>query len=563
MNDAYLMHGRSIGYPAPMNLRIAEGFDGYNPVALSIVRHFPSLVSYMAKLKSDQYAGSLSDLPKNTTGVKMDRGCATKLSHLPSELLTLSMDAWDDYYLETPEFPAEYKLPRLEALEMLDPPYNLLPFLPSSLQWLHLNSDSQPLMDITRLSNDGVLCNLHTLQISHFHGNYELRLSTLTIPNRLTTLKLNCRIAFSSLDETSFTHLTNLKHLNLKRSTKPLALFRNLPPSLTRLTARLSSSFYLSEVEDAVELSCFKDRVPKLKSLIIPDAFIHPLDSHYFPSMSLSDWYSLPPLVRRMYAEATLGLLNSRMASEKFLLACLPRELSELRIRRYDIVGSLADSTWFTFLWDTIFIPACMYQVPLLGLHITNPLENPFDYRRKEEAILRPVVPPHLSTVCTLDDGPNGFLQSPYFHASNGRWMNGNKYKRRRWPSPVDCALHFSNIIMLLLMPMIVPQTWSTMSWLRIYFWTTMLGSAIGLPLSIRRYQRARSMEHAASVHPPSWIEFALRIALGVLGSFISGLLIGLTALTWTGDYELVFCVLVLLVILCYSCARNYILTRA
>ena len=555
MNDTYLRHGRHLDHPAPMNLRLVANVHQFNPIHPSIMHHFPSVILPEVNLTSCANADTIAKLPKKTLEVTISTPQVDLLTRLPNELQALNW-SWKPKQ-SMMSFSRDWSLPHLTRLQLDIPlPTELISLLPSSLQELRIKASLATLALLSHHCIVGPLTNLRTLGVSVFDSALG-GLDASLFPTTLTKLKLRHS---SSMITSTFCHMPCLEILIIDTATDALSLFRSLPPSLKVLNVELLAPFDLAILEHATELNRLKDRVPRLKSLTVRTAFIKPLyDNNTAPSLSFSEWRALPPPIRRMYAERTLGLVNRRTLSEYFVFSSLPRELSELKLHAWShqvLYVSRSDAPLLAYIWESMIIPWSMYQMPLLGLCMTAHSEIPY-----EDDPLRLVAPPHLSSVQGCDTSTH-CLELNYMHAS-GRWPSGQAYERPLWPSPVECALHITNIAMLLLIPATMPHTWSNTPWLRVYLWATMLGSVIGLPLSIMRYRRARSMKHSAMASATSWSDLALRFTVGALGCSISGLLIGLTAMTLGGDYSLSTQVLTLVGASAYSFVRNKALTLA
>lgn len=567
MNDEYSRHGYDIGYPAPMNLLLVTSISRAKKfLAPSHLRHFLHLANASSVLTSFV---SLDEAPQGDDRLNLNTLDFGALSRLPQRLQSLNTE----FQVSQHDLPLPGTLtPHLTSLTCGELPLELIPLLPRSLQSLTLCvSDMQPLYLITRRANEGTLAELRTMNVScplvpNSSVYRPLELSAATIPNTMTSLVIDkAQVQISTHLPSSIRQLLALVDLRIEQPVDGLKLIRHLPRSLKRLEATFTSPLDLANVADCVEFCSFKHQVPRLKTLIIRKQFIRPLTPSNKPqNLSLARFFSLPAPLRRLYAEVFFRTLNHRLASEKFAFSCLPRELSELSLADWNAQMQHLDRLSESYLndaWDLFLRPALMYSFPILGLRLSDHEDKPFGTWTKVAETFGNALPPYLSNVSFVGGSDN--IQASVYMRATGRWPNGHKYKRMLWPSSAECALHVSNIAMLLLIPLIMPITWSTTQWLRAYFWSTMLGSAIGLPLAIRRYRRSCAVGLIEPAVPTPWKYIALRFSATAVASSVSGLLIGATAVTWTGNYNVLARGATLVATLVYTYLRNGAVRRA
>ena len=506
----------------PRNLRFVEAQTNVEMLAWIMpsesICHFPSLshCNTLPKCKQD-----ILNLPNTLTSMSLSFAKLSWLKLLPQSLLTLNIhelslidDEDDDDGHPSTAHPSATPPSTLEILSGLsalrinsiDFPSQLVPLLPRSLENLRIEAaGNDVLVALARQQQNGLLPLLNNLHVEGARAresasNFELSIDS--IPSMIHTLYLSGDLSFPTDPARSLCNHRALTSMTLPRPMEPIDLFKQLPSSLLKLDFVPSREVDLANPEQALELYKFGKRAVHLRELYFSTISVQ------WPSTQkcnwcwnnppsgllsrLSSWIRLPKALKWIYIRAlwhTSWIRPDSFGARGELLSnligfyCLPRNLSSLGL-------AVRTSRWHLPYAASVVLALFKYQIPLLGLLLFDRKDFQPDFVRDLGYVDK--MPPRISTLNGLDSA----LTVAVYTKETGfapSYLNNDVRPNGPWISPSEGIYHAFNLITWVLLALYAPKmSWKPTWLLPYYMWSSIIGSAIALPISIWRWHSSR-----------------------------------------------------------------------
>lgn len=270
-----------------------------------------------------------------------------------------------------------------------------------------------------------------------------------------------------------------------------------LPRYLRSLTASLHRPLNLANPKNALTLQSMNRKLPHLKELTLTMLFqndgsetywLEPLSATNSPLITASQWITLPTAITKLYTQyylattplkAIISQESLNHASEIFVLSCLPRGLSVLKLPEISLFDT-PRSTRMLIL-RRIALATLKYQLPLLGL----PLHDcPFP---RADDFIYAALHPTLSSFSVGREQLHG-VSIRLGRIDSGFDKSGFADPQARIIRVVsETSYHIVNAATWLLIAVYGPSNWKQHLPLRAYILSTALGSAIAAPLVLWR----------------------------------------------------------------------------
>ena len=148
------------------------------------------------------------------------------------------------------------------------------------------------------------------------------------------------------------------------------------------------------------------------------------------------------------------------------------------------------------------------YQFPLLGLwmdaHSGLSKTDPYARLAHTKKMIVEVLPPQISSLRVSQNYEPMTSASSFeiIDAVFGRETGYNRHilytrddnDEKPWTSMSESMYHVTNMTGWILMLLLAPKSWMSPWWIQLYLWNNVLGSAIALPFSIRKWLSSRSL---------------------------------------------------------------------